>query len=144
MRLLDLASDGLEFLGETVRPPAWGAAARRVRGREAGAGASSGLHAAALAQRARSWPDMPIPALGGQTPRVAVVADPLAVVRLLKSFEHSQAARGMDLRWLWAELGLDRLTFRDVVPEPPSTTLTVDVNTISVRPPSGGGRRGRE
>jgi hypothetical protein len=64
----------------------------------------------------RRWPDMPLPALDGQTPRAAAGLDAARpqVVALLKDME-SRAARerqqgrvAYDFTWLWAELSLER------------------------------------
>jgi hypothetical protein len=64
----------------------------------------------------RDWPDTPVPALGGQTPREAagLAESRPALVALLKDFE-SRAERqrragrtAYDVRRLWGELGLTR------------------------------------
>lgn len=67
-------------------------------------------------QHYHSWPDVPLPALGGRTPRKAAK---LRTVRpkleaLLRQMEnHTDRDRlagrpAADLAWLWAELGLER------------------------------------
>ena len=62
------------------------------------------------------WPDMPLPALKGKTPRQAA-AKPRSrpkVVDLLKQLEHNEALGALhdvpayDFTWLWEELGIDR------------------------------------
>ncbi len=64
----------------------------------------------------RRWPDVPLPALKGKTPRQAAAhaRSRPQLVDLLKSLEHNEA-RGIlhdgepyDFGWLWQELGLDR------------------------------------
>jgi len=68
----------------------------------------------ALATHYESWPDHPLPALDGRTPRRAVrTADGRRQVRaLLKHLENSTGmVEGMpeyDFSWLWQELGLTR------------------------------------
>lgn len=62
------------------------------------------------------WPDIPLPALDGRTPRHAarLKTQRPRVVALLKSFEASAARERLagrpayDFRWLWTELGLER------------------------------------
>ena len=68
-----------------------------------------------MEQHYRRWPDEPVPALEGLTPREAV-ADPdfrPEVVALLREFEDQnrsapEAMRGFDFGFLWKQLGLDR------------------------------------
>lgn len=65
-----------------------------------------------LARRYRTWPDEPLPALGGRTPRQAVrdAAGRRAVVELLRTFEASERTQPEPMRndfgWVWDELGL--------------------------------------
>lgn len=63
------------------------------------------------------WPDQPLPALGGETPRQAIRTPEgrERVVELLKNYEHGETRRarreGRDEashRFLWEALGLDR------------------------------------
>jgi hypothetical protein len=74
------------------------------------------LTAGFLDEHYRKWPDMPLPALGGRTPREAAGLPGVRpdLVALLKDME-SRAERGRregrpayDFGWLWAELGLPR------------------------------------
>ncbi len=66
-------------------------------------------------QHYREWPDVPIPALGGKTPRDAVAGKEgrAHVADLIRDIEHAEArqerARGIsyDISWMWEELGLD-------------------------------------
>lgn len=60
-------------------------------------------------QHYRSWPDHPLPALEGRTPRQAASSEPHRVVQLLKVLE-SSGTPGIDydFAWLWQELGLQR------------------------------------
>jgi len=66
-------------------------------------------------QHYREWPDVPVPALGGKTPREAVAGKEgrANVADLIRDFEHAEArqqrARGFsyDISWMWEELGLD-------------------------------------
>jgi hypothetical protein len=68
-----------------------------------------------MEQHYRRWPDEPVPALEGLTPRQAV-ADPdlrADVVALLREFEDQnrsapEAMRDFDFGFLWRQLGLDR------------------------------------
>ena len=71
----------------------------------------------------RTFPDQPVPALGGRTPREAA-GDPALrpkLVRLMKSHVRShdqknlQTGRDADINWLLRELGLEELD----VPPPP-------------------------
>ena len=64
----------------------------------------------------RKWPDTPLPALRGKTPRECA-ANPRArakVVELLKYLENREARwvsgheKPYDFGWLWKDLGLDR------------------------------------
>lgn len=64
----------------------------------------------------RNWPDQPLPALGGRTPRHAAKLKTIrpTLIALLKDFE-SQSERqrragqpAYDFRWMWQELGLTR------------------------------------
>ncbi|MGH7263494.1 MAG: hypothetical protein ACREMB_01405, partial [Candidatus Rokuibacteriota bacterium] len=64
----------------------------------------------------RAWPDTPLPALGGRTPREAAGLEALRprLVALLEDFE-SRAERqrraghpAHDVGWLWDELRLPR------------------------------------
>jgi SEC-C motif len=64
----------------------------------------------------RGWPDTPLPALGGCTPREAAGLDDErpALITLLKDMEsraeraHRRGEPAYDLAWLWAELGIPR------------------------------------
>ncbi len=64
----------------------------------------------------RSWPDTPLPALGGRTPRHAARLKTVrpALIALLKDMEsRSERERregrpAYDFAWMWAELGLAR------------------------------------
>jgi hypothetical protein len=66
-------------------------------------------------QHYREWPDVPIPALGGKTPREAVAGEEgrAQVADLIREIEHAEArqqrTRGIfyDISWMWEELGLD-------------------------------------
>jgi hypothetical protein len=68
----------------------------------------------------RTWPDVPLPALGGRTPRHAARLKTLRprLIDLLKDLENHEARdAGPDspayaFRWMWRELGL----------EPPTST----------------------
>ncbi len=68
-----------------------------------------------LDEHYRKWPDTPLPALGGKTPRQAVrTSDGRAqVVELFKFFENAQERErreghaGYDFSWLKAELGIE-------------------------------------
>jgi hypothetical protein len=67
-------------------------------------------------QHYRSWPDVPLPALGGRTPRKAAKLKSTRprLEALLKQLEnHAERDRlagrpAADLGWLWGELGLER------------------------------------
>lgn len=69
-----------------------------------------------LDQHYRSWPDIPLPALSGKTPRAAVKLKAWRpkVIDLLVDFEDNEArhpstsAGPYDFTWLWQELGLER------------------------------------
>lgn len=64
----------------------------------------------------REWPDHPLPALNGRTPREAarLKTQRAKVVQLLKAMEHGserQQAAGepsYDFSWMWKELGVER------------------------------------
>lgn len=64
----------------------------------------------------RAWPDIPVPALDGRTPRHAarLKTQRQRVVDLLKEFENSEAhevlqgREAYDFGWMWDELGLER------------------------------------
>lgn len=64
----------------------------------------------------RKWPDLPVPALDGWTPRAAAKDEAMRprVIELLKSLDSFQQKRArsehqppLDLSWLWRELGLE-------------------------------------
>nr|MDP2497424.1 hypothetical protein [Candidatus Palauibacterales bacterium] len=63
----------------------------------------------------REWPDEPVPALGGRTPREAVEegAGRERVAVLLRSFEEMEESKPpgerYDFGWLWKELGIEDL-----------------------------------
>jgi hypothetical protein len=67
-------------------------------------------------QHYRKWPDAPLPALAGRTPREAAEkpATRGKVVALLKQMENRATRQrrdgqtAYDFRWMWAELGLER------------------------------------
>jgi SEC-C motif len=67
-------------------------------------------------QHYRKWPDTPLPALAGQTPREAAgkPATRGKIIALLKQMENLAARQRQDGRaaydfgWMWAELGLER------------------------------------
>jgi hypothetical protein len=68
-----------------------------------------------MEQHYRRWPDEPVPALEGLTPREAVADPDLRgdVIALLREFEEQsrsgpEAMRGFDFGFLWEQLGLDR------------------------------------
>jgi hypothetical protein len=69
-----------------------------------------------LEQHYRGWPDEPLPALRGQTPREAAQSKTgrPRLVALLKDMESLSARERLegrpayDFGWMWAELGLDR------------------------------------
>jgi hypothetical protein len=64
----------------------------------------------------RQWPDEPLPALGGRTPReaAAVPSARRTLIALLKEMEvmnergRRQGHPSYDFTWLWGELGLER------------------------------------
>jgi SEC-C motif/Protein of unknown function (DUF2384) len=62
----------------------------------------------------RTWPDEPLPALGGQTARQAIrtAEGRRRVTALLRSFDEGELRRPPELRydftWIWNELGLER------------------------------------
>ena len=66
-------------------------------------------------QHYRAWPDVPVPALGGKTPREAAAGKEgrKKVADLIREIEHAEArqerAKGFsyDISWIWEELGLD-------------------------------------
>jgi len=69
-----------------------------------------------LAARMRRWPDEPLPALGGRTPRdVAAGEERDKVVRLVRQLENAaersrrEGRPAVEMGWLWGELGLDDL-----------------------------------
>ena len=67
-------------------------------------------------QHYRAWPDTPLPALGGRTPREAALLKSVRprLVALLKQFETGaerdrRAGRpAYDFGWMWGELGMER------------------------------------
>jgi hypothetical protein len=67
-------------------------------------------------QHYRTWPDVPLPALGGRTPRKAAKLKTVrpkleAVLRQLENRTERDRLAGRpaaDLAWLWSELGLER------------------------------------
>lgn len=69
-----------------------------------------------LAEHYRSWPDHPLPALAGRTPRHAarLKTQRAKVVAIVKDLEHHMAQDRRDgkpaveLGWLWDDLGLER------------------------------------
>lgn len=78
-------------------------------------GVESGLLRRVLDRHYRGWPDEPVPALGGRTPREAVEdgAGRERVAALLRSFEEMEETKPegqrYDFTWLWKELGIDEL-----------------------------------
>lgn len=70
-----------------------------------------------LDRQYRDWPDEPIPALGGRTPREAVrtAEGRQAVADLLHSYEEAPGPVGSDpsfrydFGWMWKELGLEEM-----------------------------------
>ncbi len=64
----------------------------------------------------KTWPDVPLPALDGRTPRHAAELKTLRpkLIDLLKSMENSEARTAApdepayDFGWIWTELGLER------------------------------------
>ena len=64
----------------------------------------------------RTWPDQPLPALGGRTPREAarLASTRSTLIALLKQMEtmnerqRRQGRPTYDFTWMWAELGLER------------------------------------
>jgi hypothetical protein len=117
-----------ELVGDAVR-------FRATRLRDAWAAAREGSHGAGPApppdvppeveaelvgdfyeRHYRGWPDTPLPALGGRTPRHAARLKTVRprLVALLKDMEaRSERLRrdgrpAYDFGWMWAELGLDR------------------------------------
>ena len=62
-----------------------------------------------LDQHYRTWPDHPLPALEGRTPRAVAKTEPHRVVQILKEFESTPNPQvDYDFGWLWQELGLER------------------------------------
>ncbi len=67
-------------------------------------------------QHYRSWPDVPLPALGGRTPRKAAKLKTVrpkleALLRQLENGSERDRLAGRpaaDVAWLWGELGLER------------------------------------
>jgi len=69
-----------------------------------------------LRRHYEGWPDEPVPALGGKTPKAAVRTKKgrLAVIELLKDFEIHKARKAQreggepfDFGFLWKRLGLE-------------------------------------
>jgi hypothetical protein len=95
------------------------AMARRRRSRDAPEDPEPPPEAAALiaemqAEHYRTWPDIPLPALGGRTPRHAARLKTIRprLIELLKDMQNSEAASpggpAYDFGHLWRELGLER------------------------------------
>lgn len=87
----------------------------RSSGDELPPGVESGVVRRVLDRHYREWPDEPVPALGGRTPREAAEegAGRERVAALIRSFEEMEETKPpgqrYDFGWLWKELGLDDL-----------------------------------
>ncbi len=121
--LESLLGERLRFVGEKMEDPRYRLEHPRPAEERKDAAAAgidpttaAELELQFLDRHYRTWPDEPVPALGGRTPRDAARSPRMRkrvvdLVKLLENQEARRASRGekpYEFSWMWADLGLEQ------------------------------------